>query len=70
MAASHLATSIATSAIRSGKRARFYSVVDLANQLEQEKKKGNSGRLSNRLKHVDLIISLRDKERRSRGRVV
>ena len=53
---SHLATSIATSAIRGGKRARFYSVVDLANQLEQEKKKGNSGRLSNRLKNVDLII--------------
>lgn len=53
---SHLATAIATSAIKLGKRARFYNVVDLVNQLEKEKLDGHAGRIANRLKNVDIII--------------
>ncbi len=53
---SHLATAIATKAIRQGKRARFYNVVDLVNQLEKEKVDTHAGRLANRLQNIDLII--------------
>lgn len=53
---SHLATAIATKAIKNGKRARFYNVVDLVNQLEKEKVDSHAGRLANRLKNIDLII--------------
>lgn len=51
-----MATSIATNAIRKGKKVRFYNVVDLVNQLEKEKLDGFSGRISNRLKNIDIII--------------
>ncbi len=53
---SHIATAIATHAIENTMRARFFNVVDLVNQLEQEKAEGKAGRLSNRLKFMDLII--------------
>ena len=54
---SHLATAIGVQAItRHGKRVRFYSTVDLVNQLEQEKAAGRSGRLANQLMHLDLVI--------------
>lgn len=52
----HLATAIATHLIQNGKRACFYNAVDLVNQLEQEKKQINSGRLATRLKNFDAII--------------
>jgi DNA replication protein DnaC len=52
----HLAISIGSAAVRQGKRCRFYNVVDLVNQLEQEKLSGKAGRLLNRLKLLDLII--------------
>lgn len=52
----HLATAIAVNAIMNGKKARFYNVVDLVNQLEQEKLLGQAGRLAHRLKHVDLVV--------------
>lgn len=52
----HLAISIGSAAVRQGKRCRFYNVVDLVNQLEQEKLSGKAGRLLNRLKLLDVII--------------
>ncbi len=39
----HLATAIASQAIRSGYRAKFFNLVDLANQLEQEKLNDKGG---------------------------
>jgi DNA replication protein DnaC len=41
---------------RHGKRARFYSTVDLVNLLEQEKAAGRAGRLVNQLMQLDLLI--------------
>ncbi|HET9032947.1 MAG TPA: IS21-like element helper ATPase IstB [Dokdonella sp.] len=53
----HLATALGIQAItRHGKRVRFYSTVDLVNQLEQERAAGRSGRLANQLMHLDLVI--------------
>ncbi len=53
----HLAIALAREAIRSGFRARFYNLVDLANQLEQEKLAGKGGRLSDRLsRYTELVI--------------
>lgn len=52
----HLSTAIATEAVRQGKRCRFYNVVDLVNQLEQEKLMGKAGSLVNRLKFLDLVV--------------
>jgi DNA replication protein DnaC len=43
----HLATAIGVSGImHHGKRVRFYSTVDLANALEQEKAQGRAGRIA------------------------
>ena len=39
-----------------GKRARFYSVVDLVNQLDAEKRAGRAGYLANRLLNQDAIV--------------
>lgn len=52
----HLATALARQAILQGKRARFFSVVDLVNQLEAEKREGRAGRLATRLLHQDTIV--------------
>ena len=53
----HLATAIASQAVRSGYRAKFFSLVDLANQLEQEKLNGKGGRLADRLaKYTELVV--------------
>lgn len=53
----HLATAIAVSGIQyHGKRARFYSTVDLANMLEQEKAAGKQGKLALSLMQMDLVI--------------
>jgi DNA replication protein DnaC len=52
----HLATSLGRAAIRQGKRVRFYSVVDLVNQLDTEKREGRAGRLTGRLLYLDAII--------------
>jgi DNA replication protein DnaC len=54
---SHLATSIAAHAIRQGYRARFFNLVDLANQLEQEKLAGKGGKLTDRLaRYTELVV--------------
>lgn len=53
----HLATSIGVEAIRThGRRVRFFSTVELVNQLELEKATGRAGQLANRLMHVDLVV--------------
>jgi DNA replication protein DnaC len=52
----HLAIAIAAQAIRNGKKSRFYNLVDLANELEQEKLAGLAGRIVARLLRFDLVI--------------
>jgi len=53
----HLATAIGIAGIQChGKRVRFYSTVDLANMLEQEKAAGKQGRLALSLMQMDLVI--------------
>jgi len=54
---SHLATAIAAHAVRQGYRARFFNLVDLANQLEQEKLAGKGGKLTDRLaRYTELVV--------------
>lgn len=53
---SHLATAIASQAVNNARRARFYNVVDLVNQLEQEKMAGRAGYLAERLRCIDVIV--------------
>jgi DNA replication protein DnaC len=52
----HLAISIARQSIRSGKKARFFNVLDLVNQLEQEKLDNRGGKLAEHLARHDLVI--------------
>lgn len=52
----HLAIAIAAHCIRVGRRSRFFSVVNLVNQLEQEKHRGKAGSLANQLANVDLVV--------------
>jgi DNA replication protein DnaC len=52
----HLAIAIARQAIRTGKRCRFFNLVDLVNQLEQEKLVGRGGRLAASLARLDLVV--------------
>lgn len=53
---SHLAIAIASQAVRNGLKARFFNVVDLVNQLEQEKMAGRAGYLAERLRCIDVVI--------------
>ena len=53
---SHLAISIAAKAVRKGYKARFFSLVDLANQLEREKVDGVSGRLASQMEKMDILV--------------
>jgi len=53
----HLATALGICGItKHSKRVRFYSTVDLANLLEQEKAAGKAGRLAFALMRMDLVI--------------
>ena len=53
----HLATAIGVCAIAAkGKRVRFYSTVDLVNDLEKEKREGKAGRIAVALMRMDLVI--------------
>jgi DNA replication protein DnaC len=52
----HLAVAIASHLVRNGSKARFYNLVDLANDLEQEKLAGIGGKLVNRLLRFDLVV--------------
>jgi DNA replication protein DnaC len=53
---SHLGIAIASEAVRNRRKARFFNVVDLVNQLEQEKRLGRPGGLSERLRNVDVVV--------------
>ena len=53
----HLATAIGVAGIAAkGKRVRFYSAVDLVNELEKEKRAGKAGRIALALMRMDLVI--------------
>jgi len=52
----HLAIAIARQMIRTGKRCRFFNLVDMVNQLEQEKLAGRGGRLAATLARLDLVV--------------
>jgi len=53
----HLATAIGVQAIMHRHlRVRFFSTIELVNQLETEKANGRAGQMANRLMHVDLVI--------------
>lgn len=52
----HLAVAIARQAIKSGAKGRFFNLVDLVNQLEQEKLDGRGGRLASQLARLDLVV--------------
>ncbi len=66
----HLCIAVASAVIRARARGRFFNLVDLVNQLEQEKAAGRSGRLAEKLLRHDLIvIAPRRRSRlRQRGR--
>ena len=53
---SHIAIGIARSIIRTGRKARFFNVVDLVNKLETEVKLGRQGRIADSLVRVNLVI--------------
>lgn len=54
---SHLATALAVTGItQHGKRARFFSTVELVNALELEKATGKQGRLALSLMQMDLVV--------------
>jgi DNA replication protein DnaC len=53
----HLATAIGIEAVqRHGKRVRYFSTIELANALEQEKAAGKQVQIAHRLTHADLVI--------------
>jgi len=52
----HLCIGVASAVIRARARGRFFNLVDLVNQLEQEKAAGRSGRLAENLLRYDLIV--------------
>jgi len=53
----HLATALGVAGVsQHGRRARFYSTVDLVNLLEQEKAAGKAGKIADSLMNVDLVI--------------
>ena len=52
----HLCIAVACAVIRTRARGRFFNLVDLVNQLEQEKADGRSGRLAEKLLRFDLIV--------------
>jgi DNA replication protein DnaC len=52
----HLALSLGMALVRMEKRVRFYNIVDLVNELEQEKQSGKSGRLIRQMLRHDCLI--------------
>src|SRR6201997_866213 len=53
---SHIAIAIGANCVRNGARVRFFTAVDLVNQLEAEGRAGKSGKLADQLVRVDLVI--------------
>ncbi|HEX9015695.1 MAG TPA: IS21-like element helper ATPase IstB [Chloroflexota bacterium] len=52
----HLAIAIARHLIHEERRGRYFNVVDLVNQLEQEKLQGRGGKLAESLARLDLVV--------------
>jgi len=52
---SHLAVGIARNCVRSGKRGRFFNVVDLVNKLDAEARADRQGRTADLLCRLDLF---------------
>jgi DNA replication protein DnaC len=52
----HLAIACARNLIQQGQRGRYFNVVDLVNQLEQEKLGGRGGKLAESLARLDLVV--------------
>jgi DNA replication protein DnaC len=52
----HLATALATKAVREGYKARFFNLVDLANQLEREKLDNHGGKLAKQMERIDVLV--------------
>ena len=52
---SHLAVAIARACIRSGRRGRFFNVVDLVNKLDAETRADRQGRMADILCRLDLF---------------
>jgi DNA replication protein DnaC len=52
----HLAIAMARQAIRSGSKGRFFNLVDLVNQLEQEKLANRGGKMAEALARLDLVV--------------
>lgn len=52
----HLAIAIARQTIRNGKRGRYCNLLDLVNQLEQEKLNGRGGKLAESLARLDFVV--------------
>jgi DNA replication protein DnaC len=52
----HLSIAVASHCIKTGHRGRFFSVIDLVNQLEQEKEQGKAGMLASRLSNVQFVV--------------
>jgi DNA replication protein DnaC len=52
----HLAIAIARSCIHAGSRGRFFTTVDLVNQLEAQARAGRQGRLADYLTRLDFVI--------------
>ena len=53
---SHIAIAIGVNCVRNGARVRFFTAVDLVNQLEAELRAGKAGKLADQLVRVDLVI--------------
>ena len=52
----HLAIAIARQNIRNGRKVRFFNVLDLVNQLEQEKLGNRGGKLAEQMARHDLVV--------------
>lgn len=52
----HLAIAIARQTIRNGKRGRYFNLLDLVNQLEQEKLSSRGGKLAESLARLDFVV--------------
>src|SRR6201987_2911515 len=50
------ASALARSCVRAGSRGRFFTTVDLVNQLEAESRAGRQGRLADYLTRLDFVI--------------
>src|SRR5271165_3088020 len=52
----HAVIAIARSCIRAGRRGRFFTTVDLVNQLEAETRAGRQGRIADYLTRMDFVV--------------